>query len=82
MELRCHAVLCKTEAKAKAVALQLHEKLSFALREFQREKLRKQNSRLTLQRTNSLPKAGSVLPLRKQLLSTANNFKVASIINL
>ncbi|KAK7090686.1 protein FAM43A-like [Littorina saxatilis] len=75
MELRCHAVLCKSEAKAKAIALQLHEKLSFALKEFQREKLRKQNSRLTLQRTNSLPKQGSVLPLRKQLLSTANNFK-------
>ncbi|KAL8625063.1 hypothetical protein ACOMHN_012072 [Nucella lapillus] len=75
LELRCHAVLCKSEAKAKAIALQLHEKLSFALKEFQREKLRKQNSRLTLQRTNSLPKAGSVLPLRKQLLSTATNFK-------
>ncbi|XP_076435421.1 protein FAM43A-like [Babylonia areolata] len=75
LELRCHAVLCKSEAKAKAIALQLHEKLSFALREFQREKLRKQNSRLMLQRTNSLPKAGSVLPLRKQLLSTATNFK-------
>lgn len=75
MELRCHAVLCKSEAKAKAIALQLHEKLAFALKEFQREKLRKQNSRLTLQRTNSLPKSGSVLPLRKQLLSTATNFK-------
>lgn len=75
LELRCHAVLCKSEAKAKAIALQLHEKLSFALKEFQREKLRKQNSRLMLQRTNSLPKAGSVLPLRKQLLSTATNFK-------
>lgn len=78
MELRCHAVLCKSEAKAKAIALQLHEKLSFALKEFQREKLRKQNSRLMLQRTNSLPKSGSVLPLRKQLLSTATNFKPPS----
>ncbi|XP_005105333.1 protein FAM43A [Aplysia californica] len=75
MELRCHAVLCKNEAKAKAMALQLHEKLSFALKEFQREKIRKQNSRLVLQRTNSLPKTGSILPLRTQLLSTANNFR-------
>ena len=75
LELRCHAVLCKSEAKAKAIAFQLHEKLTFALKEFQREKLRKQNSRLTLLRTNSLPTAGSVLPLRKQLLSTATNFK-------
>ncbi|XP_071116475.1 protein FAM43A-like [Haliotis cracherodii] len=75
MELRCHAVLCKNELKAKSMALQLHEKLSFALKEFQRDKVRKQNSRLVLQRTNSLPKAGSVLPLRKQMLSTATNFK-------
>lgn len=78
LELRCHAVLCKSETKAKAIALQLHEKLSSALKEFQREKLRKQNSRLTLMRTNSLPKAGSVLPLRKLLLSTANNFRPSS----
>ncbi|KAK6167085.1 hypothetical protein SNE40_021189 [Patella caerulea] len=75
MELRCHAVLCKTEAKAKAMAVQLHEKLSFALKEFQRDKLRKQNSRLVLQRTNSLPVTGSVLPLRTQFLSTGTNFK-------
>ena len=75
MELRCHAVLCKNEAKAKAMALQLHEKLSFALKEFQREKIRKQNSRLVLQRTNSMPKTGSILPLRTQLLSTAQNFR-------
>ena len=78
MELRCHAVLCKTEAKAKAMVLQLQEKLSFALKEFQREKLRKQNSRFILLRTNSLPRAGSVLPMRKVMLSTANNFKPAS----
>jgi hypothetical protein len=44
VELRCHAVLCKTEAKAKALAVQLHEKLKFALKEFCREKTRKQNS--------------------------------------
>ncbi|XP_076453934.1 protein FAM43B-like [Babylonia areolata] len=75
MELRCHAVLCRSEVKAKAMALQLHERLTFALQEFQRDKLRKQNSRLVLLRTNSLPKAGCVLPLRKQLLSTATNFK-------
>lgn len=75
MELRCHALLCKSAAKAKAMALQLHEKLSFALREFQREKLRKQTSRLTLQRVKTSTKIGHVLPLRTQLLSTANNFK-------
>ncbi|GFO31160.1 protein fam43a [Plakobranchus ocellatus] len=75
MELRCHAVLCTSEAKAKAMALRLHEKLSSSLKEFLREKLRKQTSRLALQRTSSLPKTGAMLPLRTQLLSTANNFR-------
>uniref|UniRef100_A0A0B7AC99 PID domain-containing protein n=1 Tax=Arion vulgaris TaxID=1028688 RepID=A0A0B7AC99_9EUPU len=75
MEVRCHAVMCKTEAKAKTLALQLHQKLSCALKEFQREKLRKQNSRLTLQHTNTSSTSGSILPLRTQLLSTAKNFR-------
>ncbi|KAL4220508.1 Protein fam43a [Mactra antiquata] len=76
LELRCHAVLCKSEAKAKAMAVQLHEKISFALKEFMREKTRKQNARLTLQRTNSLPLHGnSVVPKRTQMLSTGQNFK-------
>lgn len=75
MELRCHAVLCKSVAKAKAMAVQLHEKIKFALSEFVREKSRKQTSRLTLQRTNSLPTNGSVVPKRTQMLSTGQNFK-------
>ncbi|XP_061194450.1 protein FAM43A-like [Saccostrea echinata] len=75
LELRCHAVLCKTEAKAKAMAVQLHEKLKFALKEFMREKTRKQNSRLVLQRTNSVPQSGEVLPKRTQILSAGKNFK-------
>ena len=82
VELRCHAVLCKTEEKAKAMAVQLHDKLSLALSEFLREKTRSQNSRLTLQRTNSLPSSTSHkkmgftgVPLRKKMLSTGQNFK-------
>lgn len=75
VELRCHAVLCKTEAKAKALAVQLHDKLKFVLKEFCREKTRKQNSRLVLQRTNSLPQSGEVLPKRTQILSTGKKFK-------
>ena len=75
LELRCHAVLCKTEAKAKAMAVQLHEKITFALKEFMREKTRKQNSRLTLQRTRSLPLGNSVVPKRTQMLSIGQNFK-------
>lgn len=75
MELRCHAVLCKSVAKAKAMAVLLHGKIKFALSEFVREKSRKQTSRLTLQRTNSLPTDGHVLPKRTQMLSTGQNFK-------
>ena len=75
LELRCHAVLCKSEAKAKAMAVQLHDKISFALQEFVREKSRKQTSRLTLQRTSSLPLKNSVVPLRTKMLSTGSTFK-------
>lgn len=75
LELRCHAVLCKSATKAKAMAVQLHDKIAFALKEFMREKTRKQNSRLTLQRTRSLPLGNSVVPKRTQMLSTGQNFK-------
>ncbi len=76
VELRCHAVLCKTEEKAKAMAVLLHDKLQLALSEFLREKTRSQNSRLALQRTNSMPSMGFTgVPLRKKMLSTAQNFK-------
>lgn len=78
VELRCHAVLCKTDAKAKAMAVLLHEKLTFALTEFMKEKTRRQNSRLALQRTRSLPcsKSGiSGLPMRTMFLSTGQHFK-------
>ncbi|CAH1781114.1 unnamed protein product, partial [Owenia fusiformis] len=57
IELRCHAVLCKSESKAKAMAVQLHDKLDLALKEFMREKTRRQNARLRMERTNSLSKS-------------------------
>lgn len=75
LELRCHAVLCKTEVKAKAMAVQLHDKIGAALSEFLREKKRRQNSRLTLQRTNSFPRISSFVPKRQQMLSSGQNFK-------
>lgn len=77
VELRCHAVLCKTDAKAKAMAVQLHDKLAFALNEFMREKTRKQNARLALQRTHSLPLTSGTkgLNTRNKFLSTGQNFK-------
>ena len=78
VELRCHAVLVKSEEKAKAMAVQLHDKLAFALSEFMREKCRRQSSRLTLQRTNSLPLSNCGLAgvaTRNKFLSTGQNFK-------
>ena len=75
VELRCHAVLCKTEAAAKAMAVQLHEKLAFALKEFLREKTRRQNTRLTLQRTNSSPAVSGGIPMRQKYLSIGQNYK-------
>lgn len=85
VELRCHAVLVRKVEKARAMALQLHDKISSALSEFVREKTRRQNARLALQRTKSLPTSTSHgadpvtlptdQPLRRKLLSTAQNFK-------
>jgi len=56
-EVRCHAVLCKTELIAQTIAAQLQERLAAALSEFRREKRRSQHSRLTikLHHQSSLP---------------------------
>jgi len=79
VELRCHAVLCQKAEKARAIAVQLHDKLTCAFSEFVREKTRRQNARLALQRTNSLPactnRESIGTPLRRRFLSTAQNFK-------
>ncbi|CAD5116469.1 unnamed protein product [Dimorphilus gyrociliatus] len=64
VDLRCHAFLCKTETQAKAVAVGLHAKVQSALKEFKREKTRKQNAR----------KAGTSLA-RTKFLHTGQNFK-------
>lgn len=50
VELRCHAALCKTPDVAKWLASQLHDKLSWAFAEFLREKVRRQKSRLVVQK--------------------------------
>lgn len=75
LDLRCHAVLCKTETKAKLLAVQLHDKLSFALKEFVRDKRRKHSSRLIMERTKSDSPHGCILPLRQQMLSQGSKFK-------
>lgn len=57
-ELRCHAVICSKEEMAQRMAQSLNDKLSTALQEFRREKVLRQNARLSL----------SEIPIRKQLL--------------
>ena len=90
VELRCHAVLTKTDAQAKAVAVQLHDNITLALSDFVRLKTRRQNARLALQRSYSLPSSGdklspgslpspgsgvSGIPARSMYLTTGQNFK-------
>ncbi|KAL0281569.1 UNVERIFIED_CONTAM: hypothetical protein PYX00_002516 [Menopon gallinae] len=65
-ELRCHAVLCAKESTAKRMASTLRLRLTQALSEFKRDKLLKQNARLSL--ANSVYENPS-LPRRKILLS-------------
>lgn len=80
VEARCHAVLCKSEAKAKAIYTQLRERMAFALSEYAREKTRRQNSRLVIQRTRSVPAGvgGIALPVRTQHLRQGQLFKPSS----
>jgi len=47
-ELRCHAVLCSSEAKAKLMQHVLREKLHQSLVEFRKEKQLRQNARLSV----------------------------------
>ncbi|GAB6026268.1 hypothetical protein CHUAL_012476 [Chamberlinius hualienensis] len=68
-ELRCHAVLCAKEDIARRMANQLEDKLTLALQEFKREKICRQNARLSL--ANSVY-ANPSLPRRKILLSTGS----------
>lgn len=66
-ELRCHAVLCATAATAKQIETQLKHALKLALQEFKRDKLSKQNARLSL--VNSVYE-NPTIPRRKIMLST------------
>lgn len=66
-ELRCHAVLCTKESVARQIANQLQARLTQALIEFKRDKISRQNARLSL--ANSVYENPS-LPRRKILLST------------
>ncbi|XP_050541824.1 uncharacterized protein LOC126905800 isoform X4 [Daktulosphaira vitifoliae] len=69
-ELRCHAVVCSKESVAKQIASQLQSRLAQALNEFKRDKISRQNARLSL--ANSVYENPS-LPRRKILLSTGSH---------
>lgn len=72
-ELRCHAILCDKEERAKTMAAQLNQRLTLALQEFRREKLSRQKARLSL--ANSCYD-NPTIPRRKLLLSTGStNFR-------
>ncbi|KAK8753073.1 hypothetical protein OTU49_002376 [Cherax quadricarinatus] len=66
-ELRCHAVLCPKNSKAEAMAAQLRVRLASALQEFRREKVVRQNARMSLMHAIY---DSAAIPRRKLLLST------------
>lgn len=69
-ELRCHAVLCSTPSVAKRIEGELNQALAVALTEFRRDKISRQNARLSL--ANSVYE-NPTIPRRKILLSTGSN---------
>lgn len=72
-ELRCHAVLCNTTTIARLLEQQLKDSLALALLEFRRDKISRQNARLSL--VNSIYE-NPTIPRRKILLSTgATNYR-------
>ncbi|XP_050355036.1 uncharacterized protein LOC126776497 isoform X2 [Nymphalis io] len=72
-ELRCHAVLCTKETVSKKITDELQIKLKQALVEFKKDRISKQNARLSL--ANSVYENPS-MPRRKILLSVgAMNYR-------
>ncbi|KPJ06812.1 Protein FAM43A [Papilio machaon] len=72
-ELRCHAVLCTKESVSKKITEELQFKLKQALVEFKKDRISKQNARLSL--ANSVYENPS-MPRRKILLSVgATNYR-------
>ncbi|XP_022908112.1 uncharacterized protein [Onthophagus taurus] len=66
-ELRCHAVLCSSSQVARQIEMKLKQSLALALAEFKRDKINRQNARLSL--VNSVYE-NPTMPRRKILLST------------
>lgn len=69
-ELRCHAVLCSSNKKAHALTKRLQERLHQALVDFKKEKISRQNARLSL--ANTIYDNPS-MPYRKILLHTGSS---------
>ena len=69
-ELRCHAVLCPSENKAKLMAKRLKERLHQALVDFKKEKVWRQNARLSL--ANAADEQKTV-PFRKIMLQPGSS---------
>ena len=69
-ELRCHAVLCPSENKARLMAKRLKEKLLQALVDFKKEKVWRQNARLSLANAADEQKT---MPFRKIMLQAGSS---------
>ena len=69
-ELRCHAVLCPSENKARLMAKRLKEKLHQALIDFKKEKVWRQNARLSLANAGDEQKT---MPFRKIMLQAGGS---------
>lgn len=69
-ELRCHAVLCPSENKAKLMSKRLKERLHQALVDFKKEKVWRQNARLSLANAADEQKT---MPFRKIMLQAGSS---------
>ena len=69
-ELRCHAVLCPSENKARLMAKRLKERLHQALVDFKKEKVWRQNARLSLANAADEQKT---MPFRKIMLQPGSS---------
>lgn len=69
-ELRCHAVLCSSSSIAQKMESELNQALAVALVEFKKDKLSRQNARLSL--VNSVYE-NPTMPRRKIMLSTGSS---------
>ena len=71
-ELRCHAVLCPSASKARFMAERLKERLHQALVDFKKEKVWRQNARLSLANSTY---DNPTMPYRKVLNSVSGNYR-------